>query len=85
MLMEISVRDLHNDTIKFFENGGLAIKIYSVTHKVLISDTTLSQFIPPQVCKMTPKLLQIYGCKICIIPKDTQMDLNRFRTRLVTY
>ena len=42
MLMEISVRDLHNDTIKFFENGGLAIKIYSVTHKVLISDTTLS-------------------------------------------
>ena len=39
-LMDISVRGLHNDTIKQFENGGLASVVDSVTQKVLISDTT---------------------------------------------
>ena len=42
-------------------------------------------FIPPQVSKMTPKLRQICGCEICIIPKDMQIYLNIFRTILVTY
>ena len=39
ILMEISVRDLHNDTIKVIENGGLESLIDYVTHRVLISDT----------------------------------------------
>ena len=56
MLMEISVKYLHNDMIKPFDNGGLDILLDSVTHKLLISDTTLRSFIPPQVRKMTPKL-----------------------------
>ena len=84
MLMYIYVRDIHNDTIKPFENGGLARIVYSRTHKVLISDTTLRLFIPPQVRKMTPKLRQICGCEIYIIPKNTKTDLNIFRTRTVT-
>ena len=66
--------DLHNDTIKPFENGGLASVVYSMTHKLLIGDTTLSSFIPPQVQKMTPKLCQICGCEIWIIPKYMQID-----------
>ena len=41
-------------------------------------------FIPPHVRKMTPKLLQICGCEIFIIPKDMWIDLNIFRERLVT-
>ena len=62
MLMDIYVRDLQNDMIKPFDNGGLESLVDSVTHKVLISDTTLRSFIPPQVRKMTPKLCQICGC-----------------------
>ena len=70
--------------IKPYENGGLVSVVDSVIHKVLIIDTTLRSFIPPQVRKIKIKLRHICGCEICIIPKDIQIDLNRFRTRLLT-
>ena len=56
----------------------------SLTHTVMILDTTLRLLIPPEVCKMTPRLRQIYGCEICIIPKDIHIDLNILRTKLVS-
>ena len=34
---------------------------------------------------MTPKLIQICGCEIFIITKDTKINLNIFRTIPVTY
>ena len=34
---------------------------------------------------MIPKIHQICGCELCIITKEIQIDLNRFRTRLVTF
>ena len=46
----------------------------------MISDRTLRSFIPPQVQKITPKLRQVCGCEICIIPKDMQLGSNIFRT-----
>ena len=70
--------------IKPFDNGGLYIVVYSVTHKILMSDTTSRSFIPPQAHKMIPKLHQIFGCEFCIIPKDVRIYLNRFITKLVT-
>ena len=84
MLMDISVRDIHNDTIKQYENSGLKILVDSVTHKVLIIDTTLRSFIPPQVRKITPRLRKICGCEICIIPKDMCIDLNILIKNTVT-
>ena len=83
--MEIYVRYLHNDMIKLFDNGGLASVFYSMTHKVLIIDTTLRSFIPPQLRKMTPKLHNIFGCELCIIPKDMQIGLNILRKIYVKY
>ena len=85
MTIDISFWVIHNDMIKPFNNGGLASMVYSVTHKLLISDTTLKSFIPPQVRKMYPKLRQICGCELCIIPKDIQIGLNIFITILVIY
>ena len=78
------VREIQNDMI-FLLNSGLERVFDSVTQNLLISDTTLKSFIPPQVRKMTPKLRQIFGCDICIIPKDIQIGLNRFRTINVIY
>ena len=83
--LNISVMDRHNDMIKSSENGGLPSVDNSVAQKIIIGDTTLRSFIPPQVRKMTPKLFQIRRCELCIIPKDTRINLNRFRTRLITY
>ena len=83
--MEVYVRGLQNDMIKPSNNCGFLIVVDPMTHKVLISDTTLGSFIPPQVRKMAPKLLLIFGYKLCIIPKDIQIDLNIFITILVIY
>ena len=69
--------------IKSSDNGGLDIVFDLVTHKLIISDTTLSSFIPPQVCKRTPTLRHNYGCDPCVIPKDMQIYLNRFIKILV--
>ena len=49
--MEIYTRDLHNDMIKPFDNGLMESLVDSVTHKILISDTTLRSCITPQVRK----------------------------------
>ena len=40
-VMEIYVRDKQNETIKPFDNIGLASVVYYVTHKVMIIVTTL--------------------------------------------
>ena len=71
--------------IKSYENGGLDSVVDSLTHKFLISDTTLTSFIPPQVSNISPRLRQICGCDICIVPNAMQIDLNIFITNLVTY
>ena len=79
------VRDIQKFMIKISDNGGLASLVEPVTQKVLISDTTLKLFIPPQVRKMSHKLRQICGCELCIITKDIHIDLNRFKTKPVAY
>ena len=66
--MEITLRNLQNNMIKSSMNGVLESVVDSVTHKLMICDKTLRLFIPTQVRKMTPKLRQICGCEICIIP-----------------
>ena len=54
MLMDISVRYLHNDIIKPYENGGLESVVDSVTQKVLISDTTLRFLYPHNFVQLIP-------------------------------
>ena len=83
--MNISVQDIHIDTIKPFDNGEWESVVYSVTHKVMIHDTAFRSFIPPQAHKITPKLHHISGCELCTIPKDKQTDLNIFRTIFIIY
>ena len=81
MAMAISVRDLHNDMIKPFDNGGLASVADSVTHKLMINDTKFRSFIPPKVCEMTPKLRQICVYELCTITKDIQIDINKAQNK----
>ena len=83
MLMWISFIDINNDMIKPSDNDMLESVVDCVTHRVLISDTTLRYFIPPQVRKMITKLRHICGWELCIIPKDMQIYLNRYRIILV--
>ena len=83
--MDIYVSDIQYDIIKPSDNGGFVSVVDSITHRVMISDTTLSSFIPPQVWKITHKLRQICWYDLCPIPKDMKIYLFIFRTWLVTY
>ena len=69
--------------IKIYDNGWLESVVDSVTHKLLISDTTLRSFISTQVRRMTPILRQNYGCGFYIIPKDIRGGLNILRKSIV--
>ena len=73
MLMDISIRDIHNDMIKPSDNGGLEIVVDSEKHKLLISDTTLRSFIPLQVRKMTSKLRHICRCELASFPSTFRL------------
>ena len=61
--------------IKLYDNSGLESVVDSVTNKLLISDTILRLFIPPQFWKKNPRLRQICGCDIFIIIKDIHIVL----------
>ena len=71
--------------IKLSYNIVLTSVVDYVTHKLLIIYSTLRWFIQPQVRNKTPKLCQICGCDLCIIPPYMQINLNSLRTILVTY
>ena len=49
LLLEISVRELHNQLIQDPKDGGLDGAVCKSTGKVLISDSTLQAFLPPQL------------------------------------
>jgi hypothetical protein len=48
LLLEISVRELHNSLIGLVEDGGLA-SARDANGKVLTSDTALRYMLPPQL------------------------------------
>jgi hypothetical protein len=82
LLLEISVRELHNWLVGPVEDGGLA-SARDANGKVLISDTALRYLLPPQLRKMTPGHKQMCGCEICIVAKSLQGSLNMWRHREV--
>jgi hypothetical protein len=80
LLIEISVRELHNDLISPASDGGLAAA--RVDGKVIISDTALRYLLPPQLKPMTEKHKQMCGCEVCLVPDSPQRSLNARRARL---
>jgi hypothetical protein len=86
LLLEISVRELHNDLIELppaegGKGGGLAEARDSTSRKVIISDTALRYLLPPQLKPMTEKHKQMCGCETCLVPDSHQKTLNAWRSR----
>ena len=85
LLLEIDVRELHNDLIelpveKGGKGGGLA-EARDSNGKIIISDTSLRYLLPPQLKRMTEKHKQMCGCEVCLIGDSHQKTLNAFRVR----
>ena len=62
-LIEISIRELHDDLIKPPPTG--LPEVYDINKELLlISESTLRSFIPPKMRAMSPAQRQICGCEI---------------------
>ena len=86
LLLEISVRELHNNLIALpvdagGPGGGLA-EARDDAGKIIISDTALRYLLPPQLKAMTERHKLMCGCETCLVPDTLQRSLNAFRARL---
>jgi hypothetical protein len=78
LLLEISVRELHNDLLD--DKKGLK-EARNEKGEVLISDTALRYLLPKQIRKMTACHKQMCGCETCITVRSLQESLNSYRAR----
>ena len=53
LLLECSMRQLHNDLIVSPDDGGLVGARHAIKNDVIISDTMLRYLVPPQLRPMT--------------------------------
>ena len=85
LLLECSMRQLHNELIASPEDGGLlgARKPYTEDGpgEVIISDTMLRSLAPPQLRPMTDAHKMMCGCTICSVSKYFQESLNAWRKK----
>ena len=78
-LIQISIRELHNDLIKS-KNEGCLDEVWN-GKKLLVSDTGLRYMIPINIKKFTPRYKQICACEVCIQAKQLQRSLNAWINR----
>ena len=76
LLLECSMRQLHNELIASPDDGGLLGSRHADTNDVIISDTMLSSLAPPQLRSMKDHQKMICGCAICKTSKYFQESLN---------
>ena len=82
LLLQTSVRELHNDIIKSEKLDGLPT-VWN-NKKRLVSDSALRYLMPRQVKQFTPRYKQMCGCEVCIHCKQLQSTLNSWRKRHAT-
>ena len=80
LLLEISVRKLHQDLMKPAPTG-LSEAYCKSSNKLLISERYLRNILPPQLRAMTFAQNQMCGCEICTIMKMHHTSLSMFRKK----
>ena len=72
LLLECSMRQLHNELIASPYYRGLLGSRHTETNDVIISDTMLCSLVPPQLRPMTDNQKIMCGCVICNTSKYMQ-------------
>ena len=80
LLLQISIRELHNDLVAAAERGDLP-ELLDSNGRMIISDTRLRSILPPQLRRATQRHKQMCGCEVCLVPRSHQQSLNAFRCR----
>jgi hypothetical protein len=78
LLLQIPVRELHNNLLKPVEEGGLP-EAHDDNGRALISDTALRSMMPEQLRRATERHKRMCGCEICIMVRSLQETLNAWR------
>ena len=69
LLLQVSVRELHNRLVSEPNDGGLK-DARDEDGKIIISDSTLRLLLPPQFKKMSARCKIMCGCECCISVKS---------------
>ena len=80
LLLEISVRDLHQDLISE-PPVGFPDAYCATTGKLLVSERHLRNVLPPQLRAISFAQKQICGCECCTITKMLHESLLKFRKK----
>ena len=81
LLLECSMRQLHNELVASPYDGGLIGSRHAETNDVILSDTMLRSLAPPQLYLMTDNQKMMCGCSICNTSKYMQEYLNAWRRK----
>ena len=81
LLLECSMRQLHNELIDSPYNGGLIGARNAETNDVIISDTMLRSLAPPQLRPMIDNQKKMCGCAVCNTSKYMQESLNAWQRK----
>ena len=68
LLLQASVKELHNRLVSDPNDDGLKYARYE-DGKSIISDSTLSSLLPPQLKQMSTQYKVMCGCECCIYAK----------------
>ena len=82
LLLEISVRELHQDLLKPPPTGLSAIYCNS-TKNLLVSERYLRNILPPQLRPITFSQKQLCGCECCTVMKIIHSSLIKFRKEFI--
>ena len=77
-LLQISVRELHNDMILPSSEGGLSGAI-TVHGNIFIGDTSFRKYMPIYIYPTRKRNNITCGCETCISAMLLQPDLNKWR------
>ena len=69
LLLQVSVRELHNRLVSDTNDGGLK-DARDKDGEIIISDYTLRSMLPPQLKQMSTRYKVMCGCKCCIYAKS---------------
>ena len=80
LLLQVSVRELHNSLVSDPNDGGL--KDYrDEDGKIIISDSTLCSLLPPKLKQISARYKIICGCECCISDKIIHSSLLSWHDR----
>ena len=80
LLLQVSVRELHNSLVSDPQYGGLN-DARDEENNIIISDSKLRSLLPPQLKQMSARYRVMCGCECCIYAKSIHSSFLSWHDR----